>query len=236
GVWQQPAPDRPGPDDVPGHAPPPLPAGPAAAQPGARQAQPRRGAPRLRGRGPARLPLPARRGLLPPRGPELRVHPAAPGGVRPHPGRGDERGPHPAGQLAGVAGLRLRPRPRPPGDRRLAQVPLRRRARGVAGGAPVYPPGSQPMKDLLRRRKLLLALAVLLLLLAGLWLFRPSARAARVKALQQELFGEAGRKLTPQERREKFQQLRRESAKLTPAERNDVWSAQRKRRREELDR
>jgi hypothetical protein len=88
------------------------------------------------------------------------------------------------------------------------------------------------------RKRWLLAAAVLLLLLTGLgaWYFWPNAQMARVKEMRQQLLGEAGRKLSPSERRQKWEALRKEQEKLSAAQRKQLGEEARKRRRQEVER
>jgi hypothetical protein len=88
------------------------------------------------------------------------------------------------------------------------------------------------------RKQVLTAAAVLAVLLVflGLWLFRPDPQVAKVQALQRELFGEAGRKLDPAERRQRWQAFNAERQKLTPGQRRDLGAEFRKRRQAEAER
>jgi hypothetical protein len=76
------------------------------------------------------------------------------------------------------------------------------------------------------------ALAVLLIVL-GVWLFRPDPQMAKVKALQQELAAAAG---GGADRRQKWQELGEELRKLTPGQRLALRGAFRQRRQAELSR
>ena len=86
------------------------------------------------------------------------------------------------------------------------------------------------------KRKRLLALLLLLLLGGGAacYLLRPDP-VGRIKQMQEELRGEAGRQLSPEERREKRQHLREEIEKLTPEQRNELFADRRKAMKERLD-
>src|SRR5947209_11485374 len=102
-------------------------------------------------------------------------------------------------QTSSIATTPSRPLPAPPG-------------RPGAPGAPVP----------LARRRWFRATAALLLLLGvtGLaWALWPNPHLRKIKQLQKELSGEAGRNLSAEERRQKFQQLRAENAKLSPRDR-----------------
>jgi hypothetical protein len=83
-------------------------------------------------------------------------------------------------------------------------------------------------------RKQVLAVAgalVVLLIVLGVWLFRPDPQMAKVKALQQELSAAGGA-----DRRQKWQQLGEELRKLTPGQRQALRGDFRKRRQEQLSR
>src|SRR5436190_6710557 len=85
------------------------------------------------------------------------------------------------------------------------------------------------------RRKLMTGLGLLVLLL-GAWLGWPDRRLAAAKALQQELFGPAGKQLSAEERRQKFRQLREATKGLTPAQRQWLSAEASKRRKQEIAR
>lgn len=74
------------------------------------------------------------------------------------------------------------------------------------------------MKRHITRRRVTIIIGLLLLLLWWLW---PNGQLAHVQALQKELV-EAGDTLTPEQRREKGQQLRAEMDKLSPQERSQL--------------
>src|SRR3954451_5025365 len=72
-----------------------------------------------------------------------------------------------------------------------------------------------------RRRRLgWTALAVGLVLLV--WLLWPNRNLARVRALQGELFGDAGKALAPEQRQAKFNALREATRKLSPSQRDEL--------------
>jgi hypothetical protein len=71
-----------------------------------------------------------------------------------------------------------------------------------------------------RRRIGWTALAVGLALL--LWLLWPNRNLARVRALQGELFGDAGKALSPEQRQAKFNALREATRNLSPAQREEL--------------
>ncbi len=79
------------------------------------------------------------------------------------------------------------------------------------------------------------SLLLLLLLLLGARHFWPDPQVAKVKALQQELV-QSGDKLGADERRQKWQELRQETEKLSPAQREQLGAEARRRRQQELDR
>jgi hypothetical protein len=88
------------------------------------------------------------------------------------------------------------------------------------------------------RRKTILFLSLGALLILGgflYWLFRPNPQVTKVKEMRRELFAESSRKLSPLERRERFEELRKEQAKLTPAERKQLAADARKARKAELE-
>ena len=64
--------------------------------------------------------------------------------------------------------------------------------------------------------------AAFLLLLLGLWYMRPNAQVAKVKQMQQELFGPSASQLSPDEKKQKMDALRAESEKLSPEARKEV--------------
>jgi hypothetical protein len=72
-----------------------------------------------------------------------------------------------------------------------------------------------------RRRRLgWTALAVGLLLLV--WLLWPNRNLARVRALQGELFGDAGKALSPEQRQAKFSALREATRNLSASQRDQL--------------
>src|SRR6266446_2765400 len=80
-----------------------------------------------------------------------------------------------------------------------------------------------------RRRLAWTGLAVGLVLLV--WLLWPNRNLARVRALQGELFGDAGKALSPEQRQARFADLRAATRNLSPAQRREL--AQDGMRREE---
>ncbi len=89
-----------------------------------------------------------------------------------------------------------------------------------------------------RHRWLVAAIALLALLIGvgGYRAVRPRGDLAKVQKLRQELFSQAARSLSPEERRARAEQLRRESAKLSPDQRAELFAAGQKRMKERLDR
>src|SRR5438876_4100795 len=71
-----------------------------------------------------------------------------------------------------------------------------------------------------RRRAAWTALAVGLVLLV--WLLWPNRNLARVRALQGELFGAAGKALSPEQRQARFAELRAATRNLSPAQREEL--------------
>jgi hypothetical protein len=86
------------------------------------------------------------------------------------------------------------------------------------------------MKRHITRRRVIATVAVLLLLLWWLW---PNNQMARVQAIQREM-AEAGDSLTPEQRREKGQQLRAEMDKLSPQQRAQLRNDFQKRMEERM--
>ena len=89
------------------------------------------------------------------------------------------------------------------------------------------------------KRTALATLALLLLLLgilAAYLRFRPDPQVEKVKEMRDQLAGEAGRQLSPEERRERWQQLRQEMQQLSPKQRREVWADRRQASRERLAR
>lgn len=88
-------------------------------------------------------------------------------------------------------------------------------------------PGKLPDKEAspFRRRNLLIALAVLFTTGGGLgayYLFRENPNVKEVKELRAELFSPEGRKLSREERREKFKKLRSAEDKLSAKQRREL--------------
>jgi len=80
-----------------------------------------------------------------------------------------------------------------------------------------------------------LAVALVALLWLGFTVFGGDAQVARVKELRDELFSEAGKSLTPDERKEKFQELRDTMGQLSPEQRKLAFADVRQKREAELE-
>src|SRR5262245_33170414 len=91
------------------------------------------------------------------------------------------------------------------------------------------------MKTMTRKRWL----AAVLLLLAGagiVWACWPDGRLAKAKALQKELFGPGAKSLPPEQRKQKWQELRAVQKQLSPAQREELGAEMRKKRQAEMAR
>src|SRR5438067_11866678 len=71
-----------------------------------------------------------------------------------------------------------------------------------------------------RRRIGWTALGIVLVLLV--WLLWPNRNLARVRALQGELFGDAGKALSPEQRQARFAELRAATRNLSQAQRQEL--------------
>jgi len=83
-----------------------------------------------------------------------------------------------------------------------------------------------------------IAVGVLLVLGVGTWAVRAArsnSNMAKVQELGRELMGENGRNLSPEERREKFNEMRQAMEQLSPAERRSLFKEGAKARREHMD-
>ena len=79
-----------------------------------------------------------------------------------------------------------------------------------------------PSSDAKRKqRRYRIGVAALLVLVLAIWYFRPNAQAAKVRQLQSDLFA-ASSQLTADQKKQKFEALRAESEKLSPADRKEV--------------
>jgi hypothetical protein len=80
-----------------------------------------------------------------------------------------------------------------------------------------------------------IAVALVALLWLGFTVFGGDAQVARVKELRDELFSEAGKSLTPDERKEKFKELRDTMGQLSPEQRKLAFADARQKREAELE-
>jgi uncharacterized protein with von Willebrand factor type A (vWA) domain len=92
----------------------------------------------------------------------------------------------------------------------------------------------------IRKHKRLAVVSVVLLLFLGaavgvFWRLRPDPQVRRAKELGQQLMGENGRKLSPEQRRELGREFRNELQQLTPEQRREVFKDRRKAFDERLD-
>src|SRR5947209_9535533 len=85
-----------------------------------------------------------------------------------------------------------------------------------------------------RRRKRWLLLSPLLVLFV--WWLWPDGRLAKARALEKELFSEAGRSLSPEEQQQKFRELRTATRELSDSQRKELFADQRKLREDNLRR
>jgi hypothetical protein len=87
-------------------------------------------------------------------------------------------------------------------------------------------------------RRVVLAVMVLLMIgvVGGAWYYWPDPHLAAVKQLQKELFGPAGRQLSPDERRQRFARLREEEKMLSDAQRQGLRAEGMRRRSADLSR
>jgi hypothetical protein len=81
-----------------------------------------------------------------------------------------------------------------------------------------------------RKRISVASIAILLMIIAVIWYCWPNNRVAAVRQLRAQLTGEAGRQLTPAQRRDLGAQVRDTVRQLTPVERRELD----KERREQL--
>lgn len=89
------------------------------------------------------------------------------------------------------------------------------------------------MREHFTRRR---AIGVLILLLIMLWWLWPDGRVARVQALQQELFSEAGKALSQEQRQQLRQQLRAETEKLSAQQKAQLSAAREQRMQQQVAR
>lgn len=85
-----------------------------------------------------------------------------------------------------------------------------------------------------RGRRWKLGLALLLLLLGVGWYCWPDGRVNTAKRLRDELTGEKGKALSPDQRQEKWRQYRQAMEKMTPAQREVLRAEDRKRQAAEM--
>lgn len=78
--------------------------------------------------------------------------------------------------------------------------------------------------------------ALVLGLLALGWIFWPDGKVARARALQAELSSPAARDLPPEQRQQKWQELRRTMDQLTPAQRQPIEAEMGKRFQQDIAR
>ncbi|MFO0846442.1 MAG: hypothetical protein U0797_29415 [Gemmataceae bacterium] len=87
-----------------------------------------------------------------------------------------------------------------------------------------------------RKRRYLLGGLLVVLLLFLTWLAWPDPRMARAAELRQGLFGPAGKALSDQERRQRFQEYRELTKGLSPAQRRQLSSESRRDKQREIAR
>lgn len=85
-----------------------------------------------------------------------------------------------------------------------------------------------------RKRRWWLLLLLLLLLIG--WAIWPNGRLAKAKELQSQLFSDASQALSPEERREKFGQLRELTGQLSESQRRDLQQNMMMQRQADLER
>lgn len=85
-----------------------------------------------------------------------------------------------------------------------------------------------------RKRRWWLLLLLLLLLIG--WAVWPNGRLAKAKELQDQLFSDASQALSPEERREKFGQLRELTGQLSESHRRELQQNMMKQRQADLER
>lgn len=85
-----------------------------------------------------------------------------------------------------------------------------------------------------RKRRWWLLLLLLLLLIG--WAIWPNGRVAKAKELQSQLFSDTSQALSPEERREKFGQLRELTGQLSESQRRDLQQNMMLQRQADLER
>jgi hypothetical protein len=97
-------------------------------------------------------------------------------------------------------------------------------------------PGAPPTNPKRRWRRRL-ALLLLLLGVGGLvWAVRPNSHMARAQSLQKQLFGPAGKALSPEERKARFAEYREHVKNLTDDQKWELSAPMRERQKAEMDR
>jgi hypothetical protein len=93
------------------------------------------------------------------------------------------------------------------------------------------------MSDARKRKYGAVALLLLLLLIIAGWRWsrRPEAPLARALALRDRVTGADSARLSPEERRRQWRQLREAAEQLTPADRKAFWAERRRQFRDWLD-
>jgi hypothetical protein len=86
-------------------------------------------------------------------------------------------------------------------------------------------------------KKRWLAAVVVLLIAAGtVWAFWPDGRLAKAKTLQKELFSPEARNLSPEQRKQKWQELRDVRKQLSPGQKEALGAEMRKKRQADMAR
>jgi hypothetical protein len=86
-------------------------------------------------------------------------------------------------------------------------------------------------------KKRWLAAVVVLLIAAGtVWALWPDGRVAKAKALQKELFSPEARNLSPEQRKQKWQELREVQKQLSPEQKKELGAEMRKKRQADMGR
>jgi hypothetical protein len=102
----------------------------------------------------------------------------------------------------------------------------------TAPGKPVA--GAESSTNAKSKRRRALA-ALLLLLLLGAWILWPNSQKDRVLQMQQELFAMPRDEASAEERKAKFEALRAEREKLSPAERDELRNAVRRQMQKKMN-
>ncbi len=72
-------------------------------------------------------------------------------------------------------------------------------------------------------------------IVGAVWVFTSESQVDKVRRLQKEMFAEEAKKLPNEQKKENWKQLRAETDKLSPKERNDLFADAMKKKAEELD-